>query len=54
MPFVVVVLVRGVFAAGPGSSVTAFRLRGGTGLDARGAEEEGFSPVMEASRSPIY
>lgn len=49
----VAVVVRGVFAADPESSSSALRLRGGTGLFATGAGEEGFSPVMEARRSPI-
>jgi hypothetical protein len=53
VPFVVV-LVRGVFAPDAGSSVSAFRFRGCAGLAGREAGVEGFSPVMEASRSPIY
>lgn len=52
-PFVAGV-VRGVFAADPESSASAFRFKGGAGLFAAGAGEDGFSPVMDASRSPIY
>lgn len=55
MPFVAAP-VRGVFAAEPGSSCSAFRFGAGAGLDGggAGAGAAGFSPVIEASRSPIY
>lgn len=53
MPFVAVP-VRGVFVVELGSSCSAFRFGAGAGLDAGGAEAAGFSPVIEASRSPIY
>jgi hypothetical protein len=52
VPFVVA-LVRDVFAAEPGSSFSAFRFGADAGLEGRGAGVAGFSPVMEASRSPI-
>jgi len=45
-----VVSVRGVFVAEPDSSLSALRFGGGAD---RGAGLEDFSPVMEASRSPI-
>jgi len=44
------VSVRGVFVAEPGNSLSALRFGGAAG---RGAGLEGFSPVMEASKSPI-